>query len=116
MHGLGLKVAQGLTLTEGWYWDQNQESRDWSKKFFAKIKRMPTMLHAADYSVTTQYLNAVKAVNSDDADKVMAHLKKTKINDMFAKNGVIRPDGRMVHDMFLMQVKAPNESKYPWDY
>ncbi|GIZ52541.1 ABC transporter substrate-binding protein [Noviherbaspirillum aridicola] len=116
IHSLGLDLTQGMYLTDGWYWDQNQESRDWSKKFFAKIKRMPTMLHAADYSVTTQYLNAVKAVNSDDADKVMAQLKKTKINDMFAKNGVIRPDGRMVHDMYLMEVKKKSESKYPWDY
>lgn len=74
------------------------------------------MLQAADYSAATNYLNAVKAVGGDDADKIMAHLKKTKINDMFAKNGEIRPDGRMVHDMYLMQVKKPSESKYPWDY
>jgi branched-chain amino acid transport system substrate-binding protein len=77
---------------------------------------MPTMLHAADYSVATQYLTAVKAAGTDDADKVMEQLKKTKINDVFAKNGVIRPDGRMVHDMYLMEVKKPSESKYPWDY
>ncbi|OWW18177.1 ABC transporter substrate-binding protein [Noviherbaspirillum denitrificans] len=116
VHSLGLNLTQGMFLTDGWYWDQNADTRAWSKKFFEKIKRMPTMLHAADYSVTYQYLNAVKAVGSDDGDKVMAQLKKTKINDVFAKNGVIRPDGRMVHDMYLMEVKKPGESKYPWDY
>jgi branched-chain amino acid transport system substrate-binding protein len=116
IHSLGLQSTQGMYLTDGWYWDANNDTRTWSKKFFEKIKRMPTMLHAADYSATTQYLNAVKATGTDDADKVMQHLKKTKINDMFAKDGVIRPDGRMVHDMYLMQVKKPAESKYPWDY
>jgi branched-chain amino acid transport system substrate-binding protein len=80
------------------------------------MKKEPSMLQAADYSATTNYLNAVKAVGSDDADKVMAQLRKTKINDMFAKNGEIRPDGRMVYDMYLMQVKSPKESKGPWDY
>ncbi len=116
IHSLGLNLTQGMYLTDGWYWDQNAESRAWAKKFFAKTKKMPTMLHAADYSAATQYLNAVKATGTDDGDKVMAHLKATKINDMFAKNGVIRPDGRMVHDMYLVQVKTPAESKYPWDY
>jgi len=116
IHSLGLNLTQGMYLTDGWYWDMNNDTRAWSKKFFEKIKRMPTMLHAADYSVTVQYLNAVKATGTDDADKVMDHLKKTKINDVFAKGGVIRPDGRMVHDMYLMEVKKPSESKYPWDY
>ncbi|HEY0845099.1 MAG TPA: ABC transporter substrate-binding protein [Noviherbaspirillum sp.] len=116
IHSLGLNLTQGMYLTDGWYWDANDDTRKWSKRFFEKIKRMPTMLHAADYSVTTQYLNAVKAAGTDDADKVMAKLKSTKINDVFAKNGVIRPDGRMVHDMYLMEVKKPSESKYPWDY
>jgi branched-chain amino acid transport system substrate-binding protein len=116
IHSLGLNLTQGMYLTDGWYWDQNADSRAWSKKFFDKIKRMPTMLHAADYSVTSQYLAAVKAAGTDDSDKVMAKLKSTKINDMFAKNGVIRPDGRMVHDMYLMEVKKQSESKYPWDY
>jgi branched-chain amino acid transport system substrate-binding protein len=116
VHSLGLNLTQGMYLTDGWYWDQNDESRAWSKKFFAKMKKEPSMLHAADYSATTQYLNAVKAINTDDADKVIAKMKGTKINDMFAKNGTIRPDGRMVHDMFLMEVKKQSESKYPWDY
>ncbi|WP_332875894.1 ABC transporter substrate-binding protein [Massilia sp. S19_KUP03_FR1] len=116
IHTLGLNATQGLFLTDGWYWDANAETRAWSKRYFAKMKKEPSMLQAADYSAATNYLNAVKAVGGDDADKVMAHLKKTKINDMFAKNGEIRPDGRMVHDMYLMQVKKPSESKYPWDY
>ena len=116
IHSLGLKTTQGMYVTDGWYWDQNDQTRAWSKRYFAKMKKEPSMLQAADYSAATNYLAAVKAVGSDDADKVMAQLKKTPINDMFAKGGVIRPDGRMVHDMYLMQVKTPAESKYPWDY
>jgi branched-chain amino acid transport system substrate-binding protein len=116
IHTLGLNTTQGLYLADGWYWDQNDQTRAWSKRYFAKMKKQPSMLQAADYSATTNYLNAVKAVGSDDADKVMAQLRKTKINDMFARNGEIRPDGRMVYDMYLMQVKTPKESKGPWDY
>lgn len=116
VHSLGLNLAQGMYLTDGWYWDMNDESRTWSKRFFNQVKRMPSMLQAADYSATMHYLNAVKAVGTDDGDKVMAHMKSTPINDMFAKNGVVRPDGRMVYDMYLMQVKKPSESKYAWDY
>jgi branched-chain amino acid transport system substrate-binding protein len=116
VHSLTPALTQGMYLTDAWYWDQNDETRKWSKRYFEKMKKMPSSLQAADYSATMQYLNAVKAAGTDDADKVMAQLKNTKINDMFAKNGVIRPDGRMVHDMFLMQVKTPAESKYPWDY
>jgi branched-chain amino acid transport system substrate-binding protein len=115
IHALGLQQTQGLYYTDGWYWDQNDESRKWAKRYFERMKKMPTMFHAGDASSTTHYLNAVKAVGTD-ADKVMAHMKATKVNDFFAKNGVIRPDGRMVHDMYLMQVKSPAESKYPWDY
>jgi branched-chain amino acid transport system substrate-binding protein len=116
IHTLGLNLTQGMYLTDGWYWDQNADSRAWAKRYFAKMKKEPSMLQAADYSAATTYLNAVKALGTDDADKVMAHMKKTKINDMFAKGGEIRPDGRMVHDMYLMQVKTQAESKYPWDY
>ncbi len=116
VHALGLNLTQGMYLTDGWYWDLNDDTRKWSKRYFEKMKKMPSMLQAADYSATMHYLNAVKAVNSDDADKVMAQMKKTKINDFFAKGGEIRPDGRMVHDMYLMEVKKPGESKYPWDY
>jgi branched-chain amino acid transport system substrate-binding protein len=116
VHSLGLKLTQGMYLTDGWYWDQNAESRAWAKRYFAKMKKEPSMLQAADYSATMNYLNAVKTLGTDDSDKVMAYLKKTKINDMFAKGGEIRADGRMIHDMYLMQVKTPAESKYPWDY
>jgi branched-chain amino acid transport system substrate-binding protein len=116
IHSLTLQTAQGLYLTTGWYWDLNEETREFGKRFFAKMKREPTMDQAAYYSATTQYLKAVKAAGTTDADKVMAELKKTKINDMFAKNGYIRADGLMIHTMYVMQVKTPAESKYPWDY
>ncbi|MGI4720129.1 MAG: ABC transporter substrate-binding protein [Janthinobacterium lividum] len=116
VHTLGLNTTQGMYLTDGWYWDRTPESRAWAKRYFAKTKKQPSMLQAGDYSATMNFLNAVKATGSDNADKVMAHLKATPINDMFAKNGVIRPDGRMVYDMYLMQVKSPKESKGAWDY
>jgi len=116
IHSLGLKTTQGMYLTDSWYWNQNAETRAWSRKFFEKFKRMPSSLQAGDYSAATQYLSAVKAVGSDDADKVLAQLHKTKINDVFAKNGFVREDGRMVHDMYLMQVKTPAQSTEPWDY
>ena len=116
VHTLGLNTTQGMYLTDGWYWDRTPESRAWAKRYFAKMKKQPSMLQAGDYSATINFLNTVKATGSDNADKVMAHLKATPINDMFAKNGVIRPDGRMVYDMYLMQVKSPKESKGAWDY
>lgn len=116
VHTLGLNTTQGMYLTDGWYWDLNPDSRAWAKRYFAKMKKQPSMLQAGDYSATMQFLNAVKATGTDNADKVMEHLKKTPINDMFTKNGVIRPDGRMVYDMYLMQVKTPKESKGAWDY
>ncbi len=116
IHSLGLPLTQNMYLTAGWYWDLNDDTRAWSKRYFAKMKKEPTMLQAGDYSATMHYLNAVKAAGTDAPDAVMAKMKATKISDMFTKNGVIRPDGRMVHDMYLMQVKSPAESKYPWDY
>jgi branched-chain amino acid transport system substrate-binding protein len=116
VHSLGLKTAQGMYLTDSWYWNQDADTRAWSRKFFDKYKRMPSSIQAADYSAALQYLNAVKATGTDDADKVLAHMKKTPINDVFAKGGRIREDGRMVHDMYLMQVKTPAQSKEPWDY
>jgi branched-chain amino acid transport system substrate-binding protein len=116
IHTLGLKTTQGMYLTTGWYWDMNADTRAWAKRYFAKMKKEPSMLQAGDYSATMTYLNAVKATGTDDGDKVVAYMKGHKINDMFTKNGEIRPDGRMVHDMYLMQVKTPAESKYPWDY
>jgi branched-chain amino acid transport system substrate-binding protein len=116
IHSLGLKTTQGMYLTDSWYWNQNAETRAWSRRFFEKMKRMPSSVQAGDYSAASQYLAAVKATGSDDADKVLAQMKKTKINDVFAKGGFIRDDGRMVHDMYLMQVKSPAESTEPWDY
>ncbi|MGA2187935.1 MAG: ABC transporter substrate-binding protein [Steroidobacteraceae bacterium] len=116
IHGLGLETAQGLYLTTGWYWDLNDDTRAFAKRFFAKMKAEPTMDHAGVYSATLTYLKAVKAVGSTDPDKVMSELKKTKINDMFTKGGYVRADGVMVHTMYVMQVKSPQESKYPWDY
>ena len=116
VHSLGLKATQGMYLTTGFYWDRNDETRAWSKRFFEKRNRMPTMVHAGDYSAVYLYLKAIKAVGTDDTKVVMAKMKATPINDFFAKNGKIRVDGRMVHDMYLAQVKKPEESKYPWDY
>src|ERR1700721_1546547 len=116
IHSLTLQTAQGLYLTTGWYWDLNEETRAFGKRFFAKMKREPTMDQAAYYSATMQYLNAVKAVGSTNSDLVMAQLKKVKINDVFTKNGYVRADGLMVHTMYVMQVKTPAESKYAWDY
>lgn len=116
VNSLGLKTTQGIFLTDAWYWDTNDETRAWAKRYFEKVKKMPNSGHAADYSATMTYLAAVKATGTDNADKVMAHLKANTINDMFAKGAVIRPDGRMVHDLYLAQVKTPAESKAPWDY
>ena len=116
VHALGLKPTQGMFLTTGFYWDRTDETRAWSKRFFDKQKKMPTMVQAGQYSSIYHYLKAVKAAGTDDTSKVMAMMKKTPINDFFAKNGQIRDDGRMVHDMYLVQVKKPADSKYPWDY
>lgn len=116
INSLGLKTAQGLYLTTGWYWDLNADTRAFGKRFFEKINREPTMDQAGAYSATLTYLKAVKAVGSTDPDKIMAELKRAKINDMFTTGGYVRADGVMVHDMYVMQVKTPQESKYPWDY
>ena len=116
IHALGLKATQNMYLTEGFYWDSNAETRAWSKRYFDRMKKMPTMIQAGMYSAVSHYLKAVKASNSDDTQKVMAQMKKTPVNDFFARNGKIRDDGRMVHDMYLMHVKKPEESKYAWDY
>jgi branched-chain amino acid transport system substrate-binding protein len=116
IHALGLDVAQGMYATTGFYWDRNDETRAWSKRFYKEVGRMPTMIQAGAYSATTTYLKAVKAAGTDDTMTVMETMRKTPIDDMFAKGGKIREDGRMVHDMYLVQVKKPVESKYPWDY
>ena len=116
IHGVGLKAAQGLMLTEAFYWDANDDTRRWSRRYFERMKKMPTAIQAANYSSTLHYLRAVKDAGTDATQAVMAKMKSTKINDFFARNGSIREDGRMVHDMYLVQVKAPGESAYPWDY
>ncbi len=113
---MGLTTAQGLVLTNGFYWDRDEETRAFSKKFFAKMKRMPHMGDAGDYSSTMHYLNAIKAAGTDDAKTVMAKMREMPVNDFFAKNGRVREDGRFVHDMYVYEVKKPSESKYAWDY
>ena len=114
--GLGLEVAKGLLLTEAFYWDLNDETRAWSKRFQARTGKMPTSTQAGNYSSTMHYLKAVQAAGTDETAAVMTKMRETPVNDFFAKNGKIRADGRMVHDMYLAQVKSPSESKYDWDY
>lgn len=116
IHSLGLEATQNLYLTDSWYWDQSDASREWSKRFEAKINRKPSSLQAADYSSVAFYLKGVKETGTDDGDAMMKWMKSNKVDDFYAKGGVVREDGRMVHDMYLMQVKTPKESKGPWDY
>ena len=116
VHSLGLATAKGMVLTTGFYWDRTDESRAFGKRFFEKMHAMPTMVQAGAYSAVMHYLKAIDAAGTDDALKVMAKMRELPVNDFFAKNGRLREDGRMVHDMYLVQVKAPEESKYPWDY
>ena len=115
IHAMGLEVTQGLMLTTGWYWDMNEETRAWAERYQKRVGSKPTMVHAGIYSATTHYLNAVKQTGSDDTATVRAQMAKTPVNDMFAKDGRIREDGRMVHDMYLVKVKTPSESKGEWD-
>jgi len=116
VHALGLKQAQGLIMTTAFYWDRTPETRAWSKRFQDRMKRMPHMGDAGDYSSTMHYLKAIQAAGTDETGAVMAKMKSTPINDFFATNGRIREDGRMVHDMYVYQVKTPAESNYAWDY
>ncbi len=116
IHGAGLAASEGLLMTEAFYWDADEQTRQWSRRFFERMKKMPTAIQAANYSSTLHYLKAVSDAGTTDADKVMARMKATPVNDFFAHNGRIRADGRMVHDMYLMQVKSPADSRYPWDY
>jgi branched-chain amino acid transport system substrate-binding protein len=116
VHALGLETAQGIQLTTGFYWDANDDSRAWSKRFFDRTGAMPTMVQAGVYSSIAHYLSGIKATGTDDTEKVLAWMRETPINDFFAKNGKLRSDGRMVHDMYLVKVKSPAESKGPWDY
>jgi branched-chain amino acid transport system substrate-binding protein len=113
---LGLKAAQGLVLTTSFYWDMDDKTREWSKRFFDKVHRMPTMWQAGVYSSIMNYLKAVQATGTDDPLRVAAKMREAPIEDFFARNGHLRPDGLMVHDLVLVQVKKPEESKYPWDY
>jgi len=116
VHALGLKAAQGLVLTTSFYWDMDDKTRAWSKRFFAKMNRMPTMWQAGVYSSIVNYLNAIKATGTDDPLKVAAKMREAPIEDFFSRNGHLRADNLMVHDLILVQVKTPEESKYPWDY
>lgn len=116
IHSLGLPSAQGLLLTTSFYWDMDDKTREWSKRFFAKMNRMPTMWQAGVYSSIISYLNAIKAAGTDDPLKVAAKMREKPVEDFFARNGKLREDNLMVHDLWLVQVKSPEESKYPWDY
>jgi branched-chain amino acid transport system substrate-binding protein len=116
VNSLGLNLAQGLIVTEAYYWDLNDQTRAFGKRFFERMKRMPTMDQAATYSATLHYLKAVKAAGTRDTKPVLAKMRATPVRDAFTSNGTLREDGRMVHSMFLFQVKKPDESKGPWDY
>jgi len=116
VHALGLNTAQGLVLTTSFYWDMDDKTREWSKRYFAKMNRMPTMWQAGVYSSVMHYLNAVKEAGTDEPLAVTAKLRAHPIEDFFSRNGKLREDGLMVHDLYLVQVKKPDESKYPWDY
>jgi branched-chain amino acid transport system substrate-binding protein len=116
VHALGLEKAQGMLLTTAFYWDMNDETRQWSARFLAKEGRMPTMVQAGVYSTVAHYLKAVQAAGTDESEAVMKKMRELPVNDFFIKNGKIREDGRMMHDMYLVEVKSPAESKGPWDY
>jgi branched-chain amino acid transport system substrate-binding protein len=116
VHGLGLQAAQGLVLTEGFYWDQNDKTRAFSERFIKRTGHMPSMIHAGTYSATLQYLKAVKAAGTKDSDAVAKKLKELPVDDVFAQGGKVLENGRMVHDLYLFEVKKPSESRKPWDY
>jgi branched-chain amino acid transport system substrate-binding protein len=116
IHGLGLQAAQGLLLTTSFYWDMDDKTREWSKRYFAKLNKMPTMWQAGVYSSVMHYLNAIKETGTDDPLKVAAKMREKPVEDFFSRNGRLREDNLMVHDLWLVQVKTPQESKYPWDY
>ncbi|KAB2767531.1 ABC transporter substrate-binding protein [Ochrobactrum sp. WV_118_8] len=116
VHGLGLEAAQGLTLTEGFYWDRDDESREFGKRFFERTGRMPNMIQAGTYSAVTQYLKAIKEAGTDETEAVAKKLHEMPVEDVFARRGKVGANGRMIYDMYLMEVKKPDESKAPWDY
>jgi branched-chain amino acid transport system substrate-binding protein len=116
VHTLGLDVAKGMTFITGFYWDADKQTREWSKRFFDRRKVMPTMAHAGVYSSVLHYLRAVHAAGTDEAMTVAAKMRALRVDDFFAKGGEVRIDGRLIHDMYLVEVKAPEESRRPWDY
>src|SRR6201996_8437817 len=116
IHALGLQAAQGLLLTTSFYWDMDDKTREWSKRYFAKMNKMPSMWQAGVYSSVMHYLQAVQGAGTDDPLKVTAKMREKPIEDMFARHGHLREDNLMVHDLMLVQVKSPDESKAPWDY
>ena len=116
VHALGLEQTGGINLTEAWYWDSDEKSREWAARFQKKMNKMPTSMQAASYSATLHYLKAVQQATSGQAEAVMAQMRKQKIDDMYTRNGYIREDGRMIHDLRLMEIKHPAESRGPWDY
>ena len=116
VHTLGLATTKGMLLTESFYWDMNDATRKWSRRYFEKMKKMPNMLQAGAYSSTLHYLKSVEAAGTDDSAAVMEKFRSIPINDMFVKNGRVREDGRMMREMYVFEVKQPGESKYPWDY
>ncbi|WP_322885091.1 ABC transporter substrate-binding protein [Sinorhizobium medicae] len=116
VHGLGLEAAQGLTLTEGFYWNRDEESAKFGKRFMERTGKMPNMVHAGTYSAVLQYLKAIEKAGTDETEAVAKELHALPVDDIFAKNGTVAPNGRMVHDMYLLEVKKPDESKEPWDY
>ncbi|MCX7307770.1 MAG: ABC transporter substrate-binding protein [Afipia sp.] len=116
VHGLGLEAAQGSVLTEGYYWDRDDKSRNFGNKFFKRTGRMPNMIQAGTYSATLQYLKAVKAAGTKETEAVSKKLHEMPVDDDFAQGGKVLANGRMVHDLYLFEVKKPSESKKPWDY
>src|SRR5438128_1468651 len=116
VHGLGLEAAQGLVLTEGFYWDRNDQAREFSERFLKRTGRLPSMIHAGTYSATLQYLKSVKAAATKETEAVAKKLKELPVDDQFAQGGKVLENGRMVHDLYLFEVKKPSDSKKPWDY
>jgi branched-chain amino acid transport system substrate-binding protein len=116
VHSLGLAAAQGLILTTSFYWDMDEKTREWSKRFFTRQSAMPTMWQAGVYSSITHYLKAIERAGTDEPLKVAEEMRAVPVEDFFSRNGRLRIDGLMVHDLVLVQVKRPDESHYPWDY
>ena len=115
IYAVGLPQAQGLVVTTAFYWDLDEETRAWSQRFFKANGKMPSMVQAGVYSGVLHYLKAVQAIGSKDPDQVAAKMRATPVKDMFARNGVLREDGLMVHDLLLVRAKKPEDSKSPWD-